>query len=432
MIYHVYSNFINSEREQFAVDTWNGDSIVNVPVNDSDLTRSIDGLPYLKDLLDIAASKCDEDDIIIYTNTDIGLISNELNLPVNLFFCPRKQVLQKRNYTAQELEYVPYEGSINCDVFGFTKKWYLDHRDLIPDFVIGSPKWDLALLVIMEGAVRIDNMVFHIEHEAQWKIDNVRESNIYNSYLYNRFAEKYAPFLINEDYTTNRERLFKFMAEAREYNYIVDPVFISFFTPSHKQLHDEIFISSFLNIFKDRFLIMSKMFDNQFCETGDYHSKGWRRTQVQKIQHIIDIVSNLLDGQMFVFCDVDIIHLTDYIDDLAAQLYNCDIVAQDAFSKHISLGRYCSGFFAGKKTNSVIAFLKKILKDLKSDINQEDLGDQYYMNKNVSMVSIKALDRTYFNPGILTKGTELKEENFNQIIQQLPVNTKLVLSLIHI
>ena len=74
MIYRVYSDHGNDTRKQSAVESWVKNGITNVPVTDSDLNRNHDGLPYLKDLLHIAARKCQNDsDIIIYTNSDIGL-----------------------------------------------------------------------------------------------------------------------------------------------------------------------------------------------------------------------------------------------------------------------------------------------------------------------------------------------------------------------
>ena len=250
-IYRVYSNYITNDRERFAVSTWDREGIINIPVNDSDLKRSVDNLPFLKDLLDIAAEHCTNDnDVILYTNTDICLAYDGLEIPMyQNFFSVRKEVTEIKYYSSKDLENILYENSVNCDTFGLTKKWYIEHRDKIPDFIIGSPKWDLVLLMLLTDALRINNITYHIKHDSVWKTTPFRESNIHNNFLYNKFVSKYMPELIGEDFAFNRVSFFKYMSMNKGFDYLLKPVFIAFYTPSHKQMFDEIFLPSFKDVY---------------------------------------------------------------------------------------------------------------------------------------------------------------------------------------
>jgi hypothetical protein len=426
-VYRVYSDHKTCDRDRAAVESWYRDDIINIPVNDEQLSRSIDRLPFLKDLLDIAAAQCDLDDIIIYTNTDIGLVSDlNINFASKLFFCPRKQVNRIKAYSTAELETVLYEDSINCDCFGFTKQWYLDNRDLIPDFVIGAPKWDIAFLCLMDGAERLNNIVYHVKHNPNWKIDNFRESNIYNSFIFNKFIEKNVPSLIQENLFVEREAFFNYMSSKRGYTYLLNPVFISFYTPSHRALYNEIFVPSFLETYGDKHILLSRALTNQPCPTGTYHTQGWRITQICKLEHIIRVVRDLLDGQIFVFCDADIIHVHNCLDTIKEKLNSCDLVAQQAYSKDTSYGRFCSGFFAGKRSDRVLDFLKNIHQDLLADPEDNNRGDQFYFNINSHLINVQTLDDTFFNPGCITKGNVLETSSYEGIIDSLSIQTKIV------
>ena len=107
MIYHVYSDFDNAnERISNAKQSWlNRQDIIDVPVLDSELSRNIDGLPYLKDILDIAAKKCENDnDIVIYSNSDIGIVDDNIYFPQPCFFSVRKNVEQIKQYSQKRIK----------------------------------------------------------------------------------------------------------------------------------------------------------------------------------------------------------------------------------------------------------------------------------------------------------------------------------------
>jgi hypothetical protein len=123
MVYRVYSNHINDYPTHTAVQSWYRDGIINIPVDTHTLSRNLDGLPFLKDILEKGVERCvNDDDVIIYTNTDIFLVEDDIVFPKTQFFCVRKNVTDVKIYTEADVSKMSYEYSVNCDVFGFTKK----------------------------------------------------------------------------------------------------------------------------------------------------------------------------------------------------------------------------------------------------------------------------------------------------------------------
>ena len=436
MIYRVYSDYSKDLRTNFSIASWNKSNITNIPISDGQLNRNLGHLPFLKDLLDIGFSHCqNDDDIILYTNSDIGVVSGEINLPNENFFCIRKQVSELKEYTSEELENISYELSINCDVFGITKKWYADNRNKIPDFLIGSPYWDIALVILLK-AKRINNLIYHIDHKAPWKENINSDVFLHNKNLYYNFLKPFnLDFVDCDKQIINRDLFFKYMSENHGYSYLLSPVFISFYTPSHRKIHDELFKKSLNQLYKDKYVHLVNYYDDQLCESGSYHENGWRKTQVQKFTNTLSVINKLTPDQIFIFCDVDILNVSEYIEDIKEKLKDCDMVAQRAYSKRCfrkNMIDFCSGFFAGKVNQNSKAFIAKILADLQDNDSQDHFGDQHYMNLNLNMLNIKPLNETYFNPGVISKGHVINGYNDELIIKHIPKNVKIAVSYTHL
>lgn len=424
MIYRIYSNLNEPDfRVLGATASWENKNIINIGINDSELQRNLYDLPYLKDLLDLSVLKCEnDDDMIIYTNSDIGLVSDFLDFPNENFFSVRKEVDIVKNYTTEELEDVPFTHSINCDVFGFTKKWYLDNRDNIPDFIIGSPYWDLAFICILNGK-RLDNINYHVKHEANWKTIQNKPKGEYNRGLFLDYFRKNNIPTFND--IVDGETFFDYMSKRYGFDYINNPKFISFFTPSHKSLF-ELQLKTFNKVYKENRCSFHYKTEDQFCKTAIYHSKGWKETQIQKVNFILNEIVKMKDDQIFIFCDADIIHTNNCLEEIKSYLKKFDLIAQSTKSelKHHDL---CSGFFAGKKNKKNVEFFKKILSELQRTYREESAADQYYFNENSNMVRCFGLDAEYFNP-IFNKKTlkPIEENEFNEIIDVIPDNVKII------
>jgi hypothetical protein len=192
MIYRVFSDYSTNDRILSSTQSWQVNGIQNIPIKDNELNRHISGLPFLKDILDIGYNQCKEDnDIILYTNSDIGIVTDNVSFPSENFFCVRKNVDNIGVYTISQLSETSYEDSVNCDIFGITKKWYRENKKNIPDFNIGSPTWDICMLYLLNG-VRINNICYHVKHDSEWKNGQHAKYSV-NKSLFFKFCENSAP-----------------------------------------------------------------------------------------------------------------------------------------------------------------------------------------------------------------------------------------------
>ena len=422
MIYRLYSDYSHNANTASAILSWQKDGIINVPLNDNQFNRNIAGLPFLKDILDKGVQQCkNDDDIIIYTNSDIGLVSNDVTFPKGQFFSVRKQVKQPGVYSTEDLKCISYERSVNCDLFGFTKHWYLENKNKIPDFIIGSPRWDLAFLILLNGQ-RINNITYHVEHESEWKKQFQHPKHSWNKALFQQFQNK---LQLGFNLSGQCMGLFNYMAKNLGYDYLLKPKIITFNTPSHVNLQN-LHRKSIEHVYGDSIIVHQITHNTQHCDTADYHQQGWRETQVNKVGSLLDKISRFKDGEIFIFCDADIVHVRDCADEITQLLETYDMVAQKSYAKHISNNqRYCSGFFAAKKNNKILFFLKSILSALKLNIKEERYADQYYFNNFSPIMRCYGLSDEYFSPGAITGKKIESKEQIDQLIKQTPDNIKI-------
>ena len=195
MIFHVYSKAPEeNERYRNAEASWENQDVVQVPLTDNVLLRNIEGVPFIKDIFEAGAQRCSsDDDIILYTNYDIGVVLEKVEFPSTNFFLVRKNVKKAINYTVRELKNTPFENSINADGFGITKSWWDKNKHLIPDFVIGRPYWDLGFLMAIQGT-RLDNVIFHVEHDSKWKSLHDDGSEHNKKSFFNFLKQKNIPY----------------------------------------------------------------------------------------------------------------------------------------------------------------------------------------------------------------------------------------------
>jgi len=60
--------------------------------------------------------------------------------------------------------------------------WWRDHRDVMPDMVVGHEAWDfVARTLIAETEVglpfQFDNLIYHEFHDPPWRKDGVRKTS---------------------------------------------------------------------------------------------------------------------------------------------------------------------------------------------------------------------------------------------------------------
>lgn len=167
-------------------------------------------LPYLKDVLHHAMSQAGDDDVILFTNSDVALhpaLVPLLQFHVPVFECCSAQRLDYADaHTAQG------EKHIGRDLFAFTKRWLVEKWSEIPDFILGCSEWDLCLA----GMIRLHHgislvkhptsevihpaeipvgYVTHVKHNAEWMhptyVDTA-PAQVHNKRLFREWREKYA------------------------------------------------------------------------------------------------------------------------------------------------------------------------------------------------------------------------------------------------
>jgi len=126
---------------------------------------------------------------------------------------------------------------------------------------------------------------------------------------------------------------------------------ITFYSNSHKELHDNFFIKSVNNFAGEKIHVESHLID-QSCPSGDWYSSGWLNCMSEKLRILLSEL-DVLDGSIVVYSDCDVIITGDFFDDIHSEMIDYDIKFQDDGSQ------LCAGFFAFKKTKEVRDLFEK-------------------------------------------------------------------------
>lgn len=212
-IIHVSSVYIPKDPEsvrrvKFAQNTWQylyeKYPIVPDHIYDGHIGKS---LPNIKDLIDDAFGMCADNDIIMYTNSDICLSDDSYERILEsckkweCTFSFRKDFKEKLNKRKSKKEIEVAEWYVGADLFAFTRSWWERWRNFIPDGqIIGRPTWDWVFRIAMgysiegkkvfkrsledQGAIcETKDISYHEKHDSFWeKSENIFiDENIENS-----------------------------------------------------------------------------------------------------------------------------------------------------------------------------------------------------------------------------------------------------------
>lgn len=188
-----------TRRHIVAKETWDREAAslapgqwVNIPFREESMTRSAKELgdmelPFIHDMLDKAAEGAGEDDVLLITNADISLVpglGRELidkctqdgacyayrwDFPLVVTHIGRDQIEQAKWY-------------VGCDLFAMTAKWWREHREELPPFVIGRECWDWVFreLVNLHGGSEIPKAIYHEKHSSPWEVNRGLPGNLHN------------------------------------------------------------------------------------------------------------------------------------------------------------------------------------------------------------------------------------------------------------
>lgn len=199
---HVWSHFDMAggtlRRHKLARQTWEREYETNLWIegevpegvfyrNTKTVFKDEKSCVYLKDVIKFGALKARKGDIIVYTNSDSCLkpnITQEILTLVNktgAVHSHRRDFDKLENIlTLQEIEKGRhYPGS---DLFAFTREWWFEHMNEMPDMVLGYEGWDRILrsIIIKYGGSEIKNGVYHEYHHPHWVQPGVRENHPVN------------------------------------------------------------------------------------------------------------------------------------------------------------------------------------------------------------------------------------------------------------
>lgn len=125
----------------------------------SDVVGDRHSMPFVRDMI-VAAMNSGEDGIIALTNNDI-IFDHDLHDAV---------VESCRNtgcYWAYRVESPTKTTTDNgADVFAFTRRWWIMHEKLFPDFLLGYPWWDDVMVRMMRwsGCAEQPRLYYHEPH----------------------------------------------------------------------------------------------------------------------------------------------------------------------------------------------------------------------------------------------------------------------------
>lgn len=179
-------------------------------------------LPFLKDVLSYGMSQAGDDDVIMFTNDDIGMhpgLADIVKFQTSLHgaVCSQRCEFQRRPFPPLDSppETIARFGGkhMGRDMFAFTRRWLIKHWDQIPDFVLGCSEWDLCLaaMIRVEKGIRSNRQnledvippcelpkgyIWHMYHPPKWAQAQTSPAQLHNRLLFKEWAREHLPELV--------------------------------------------------------------------------------------------------------------------------------------------------------------------------------------------------------------------------------------------
>jgi len=164
------------------------------------------------------------------------------------------------------------------------------------------------------------------------------------------------------------------------------------YSPSHEIFYKTYFkptLRKFHSIDEIKIRLMEQ---SQYTINGKFMEAGWLETMQEKIQ-IIQAAIEENWGSWFIFSDCDIQFFKPFLDILAVEIKNHDLVAQE------DIGSLCAGFFACQSNKKMKDIFQTVFEIFRTVGN-----DQAALNKLKSEFNYGYLNKEQF----YTIGNELK------------------------
>ena len=132
-------------------------------------------LPYINDIFDFACESAGPDGIIIFTNSDIFLCRESINLvrealqDAECCYSPRVDVPGNQERSLGWIR--SQKAHSGADLMAFRRRWWDEHKKYFPRMLIAREAWDTVFRWTFEAfnpKARLDPIIYHPTHAAEW------------------------------------------------------------------------------------------------------------------------------------------------------------------------------------------------------------------------------------------------------------------------
>jgi hypothetical protein len=187
MIYHVFSDYIprhpdTKRRMLVARRTWARQPWTEIPVPDLNVRLYQDKMgkvPHVKDLIETGVSGKSNDDIIVFTNSDI-CVSSDCSFKIVMAlqaidagYCFRRDFRRLEHPIPDSMIHTGYQ-YCGSDLYAFRVGWWRAYGHEFPDMLLGREAWDSVLRLIIEEThpkqnPTLHNLIYHERHGSVWE-----------------------------------------------------------------------------------------------------------------------------------------------------------------------------------------------------------------------------------------------------------------------
>lgn len=201
-IFHTFTDYTPKagaarRRQAFARATWQpmnfyGD-VIPLPVSDGMFRTSQDEigdirpLPYIRDMLDYAASFALPEDIVLLTNDDICFVPGaeekilaEFATGASAAYAWRRNFFSPLKHQLKDIRVGREDGGV--DLIAFRTEAWRANRESFPDFILGCEAWDYVYRILIPelngNRPGLHDLIYHEFHDPVWRRNKIRGANV--------------------------------------------------------------------------------------------------------------------------------------------------------------------------------------------------------------------------------------------------------------
>ena len=210
-LFHVFSEYRPRERAtrrrmKCATQSWERERRRTkcwVPTPVCETNRSLDGLPFIRDLISVGIERAALSDIIVLTNADTNFVVGLTEKIVAGVKAHGAVYCHRWDFSSLEFPEGPIEGSQlpagqwygGSDLFAFYSEWWNHHGSVFPDMILGREAWDLIMRLTIRrgGGVEVHHAIYHEIHDSAWERPGMKlnPGNNHNLKLARQWIERY-------------------------------------------------------------------------------------------------------------------------------------------------------------------------------------------------------------------------------------------------